>query len=107
MDNAPIKNTCPIIDDVINYLHSIKSEAEYIKENPKENSSDEATTILDELFYAISIMEDIREANATLRDWGNEEFERAEDAEEKIENANSMIQELNEEIESLKSEFTT
>jgi hypothetical protein len=53
-DNAPVKNTCPSIDMIIESIH----HGEYDKEE------------------LISMIEEVRQANATLRSWGNELFSK-------------------------------
>ena len=55
-DYAPVKNTCPNIDMIIESIH----HGEYDKEE------------------LISMIEEVREANATLRSWGNELFTKLE-----------------------------
>jgi chromosome segregation ATPase len=56
-------------------------EAEYILKHPLEDSTQEANTILGKLDDAISDMENIRSDNQKLREWGNDEYNRAEYAE--------------------------
>lgn len=57
-DNAPIGNTCPIINDVVNYL-----------ERFREDFSNEDNDI--DFYFALGVVEDIRVANLELRNWGN------------------------------------
>lgn len=94
-DNAPIGNTCPIIDDVVNYI-----------ENFREEFSNEDNDI--DFHFALGVMEDIRSANLELRNWGNDLYQELEelkkerdnlidelnDSEEELERANSKIDEL-------------
>jgi chromosome segregation ATPase len=104
-DNAPIGNTCPIIDSVIGYMESAKGEAEYIKKNPEIDSSDEAVNIIGELASAISEIENVRDANSELREWGNNEYERAESAEGERDDAIRDKEYLQDEIDELKAKI--
>lgn len=104
-DNAPIGHTCPIIDNVIGKMESAKNEADYISKHPEEDSSEEANTILGELVDAIKEIEDVRSANSELRDWGNEEYNRAEEAEGERDEAIRDKEYLQEEIGELKAKI--
>lgn len=104
-DNAPIGNTCPMIDNIIGRMEAAKNEAEYISKNPEQDSSEEVNLILGELVEAIKEMEDIRSANSELRDWGNEEHERANEAEKERDELTGEVDELKSKIENLKSEI--
>lgn len=77
-DNAPVKNTCPIIDDVINYI-----------ENFREEFGNEDNDI--DFHFALGVMEDIRSANSELRDWGNDLYRELEELEQE---RNKLIDEL-------------
>ena len=90
-DNAPIGHTCPKIDSVISEIHSL-----YL-------SSEEMSKTQYTLFE--KLMEEIRLANSTLREWGNEQYERAEEFERDLDHANGEISDLKDEVESLKSEI--
>ena len=104
-DNAPIGHTCPIIDSVIGKMESAKNEADYISKHPEEDSIEEANTILGELIDAIKEIEDVRSANSELRDWGNEEYNRAEEAEGERDEAIKDKEYLQEEIDELKAKI--
>ena len=104
-DNAPIGHTCPIIDNVISRMESSKEEADYISLHPEEDSSEEANTISNEIKIAILEIEDVRSANSELRDWGNEEYSRAEEAEKERDEAIRDKEYLQEEIDELKAEI--
>ncbi len=77
-DNAPVKNTCPIIDDVIIYI-----------ENFREEFGNEDNDI--DFHFALGVMEDIRSANSELRDWGNDLYRELEELEQE---RNKLIDEL-------------
>jgi len=100
-DHAPIKNTCPKIDSIIDRMEKVKQEAEYINNNPNEDSSQESSTIIDEIFEAIKEMEEIREANSKLRDWGNDLAEELDEAISDKENLAELHNESLEEVDNL------
>jgi len=104
-DNAPIGNTCPTINEVISNMESAKGEAEYIRKNKDEDSTEEANTIISELESAINDMENIRNDNVELRQWGNDEYERAESAESDRDDAIRDKEYLQEEIDELKQKI--
>lgn len=100
-DNAPIKNTCPMINEVISIL-----------EYPVWNLEDEDEADLAERSkLGVQIMEDIRKANETLREWGNDEHNEKESLEkerneliDKVDDLEKEISQLKDELESLKQE---
>lgn len=89
-DNAPIGHTCPKIDSVISEIHSLYISGE-------EMSRGQYTQFEKE-------MEEIRTANATLREWGNEQCQRAEEFEKEYDYYKSEADDLKKEVESLKKE---
>lgn len=105
-DNAPIKNTCPIINDVVNYL-----------ERFREEFSNEDNDI--NFYFALGVMEDIRAANLELRNWGNDLYKDLEsmskerdsltdnldESEHELMRANARIEELEEYVEELRSKI--
>ena len=102
-DNAPIGYTCPIINSVIDRMKLAKNEADYIsKHSQEEDSTGGASIILEELSNAIEEIEDVRSANSELRDWGNEEYNRAEEVERERDEAIRDKEYLQEEIDELK-----
>jgi hypothetical protein len=54
----------------------------------------------------MSIMEDIRSANKELRDWGNAEYLRAEEAEEELNSYQTNLVRAQEEIKYLEEEIS-
>lgn len=94
-DYAPIENTCPMIDDVISTLLSIDW-----------NLEDENECELNQRFIRLQgVMEDIRCANSTLREWGNEQFKTVMDLEKEVQEKNETISVLQIEIEQLKKDI--
>jgi len=104
-DNAPIGNTCPTIDNIIGKMEYAKGEAEYILKHQEEDSKHEANSILGELIDAISDMESIRSDNQELRQWGNDEYNRAEDANSYRGEAVKRCEDLETEVDSLKAQI--
>ena len=98
-DNAPIGNTCPAIDKIIDKMEEAKNDAKWCMDNPDENSDDELTNIIWNLDYAISDMEQIRSDNSTLRDWGNEIYNEKDELERERDDLLLRIEELESELE--------
>jgi predicted RNase H-like nuclease (RuvC/YqgF family) len=103
-DNAPIKNTCPQIDKVIYFLEKI--EWDLLDDDEKELSF--------ECLEIVQIMEEIRNANDTLRTWGNEEYQNKiefeieiYDLEKEVKNLKYDISDLQDDIQSLKKDNET
>lgn len=89
-DNAPVKETCPLIDDV-------KSVLFYLNDGETPDIKD-----------ALDLLEKIRDANSKLREWGNEQYNRAEDLEKEYEHKKGQlegeIKDLTKEVEELQEE---
>lgn len=104
-DNAPIGNTCPIIDNIIGKMEIAKREAEYLLKQKDIDVDEEANSIVGEMLDAIHEIEKVRAANSELRDWGNEEYKRAEEAERERNEAIRDKKFLQEEIYELKAKI--
>lgn len=85
-DHAPVPPTCPLIDEVITFIESIEWNLE--DEHQKVLASDAKHVLL--------TLESIREANASLREWGNDKHNDCEDAEEWERKYDDMLEEKNE-----------
>lgn len=85
-DQAPVGNTCPLIDEVISAVEDATFE---------ENIWWDKESVT-------AILEKIRSANSELREWGNYEYERAEDAEKERDNFEAEKLDLEEELRELK-----
>ena len=83
-DNTGVKHTCPLIDEVIIFIDALCED----KETDPHHSEKTMMT---------NTMEKIRKANINLRDFGNEQFKRAEDLEEENERIKTVIERLREE----------
>lgn len=83
MSRAPVKNTCPDIDKVIDCV----------------------TGARDNLYGLERTMEQLRSDNSALRDWGNDEANRVDELESEQEELRNEIDELKREIERLNSQL--
>jgi chromosome segregation ATPase len=102
-DNAPVGHTCNTINGAISLIESTITEAKYLLENPDENPEAEAKEIIRHMEESKPILEEIRTANEQLRGWGNEQHERADDAEAAIDALKSRVEELGQEVSNLES----
>jgi hypothetical protein len=59
IDKAPVKNTCPSINELLMYLEGFKRD--FLNDDNEYDFE-----------IVFSLIEDIRDANKELRDWGNE-----------------------------------
>lgn len=90
-DNAPVGQTCRQIDDVISSLGEL-----YVSSEPISKG---------ELNDLEKTMEGIRRDNEQLRNWGNEQYERAEEMEKDRDYYQNEFEKANDEIKYLKSEI--
>lgn len=95
--DEPVPNTCPLIDDVINFIDNNVEEEEGITQGDKIMGRCEKTNI-------IKVLEQIREANSTLRAWGNEHHRAAYDFESEKDELQKEVDRLTREVEELRSE---
>lgn len=86
-DNAPIGQTCPMIDSVLSRIGMIYQDDEPISKA--------------DLAELEALMEKIRSANSTLRDWGNEQYNLAMDYEEELDEERRKNEDLARRIASL------
>lgn len=84
-DNAPIKNTCPIINDVIRYIEGFREEF-----SNEDNDLD--------FHCALGVMEDIRAANLELRNWGNDLYKDLQSLEKERDILIGKLEELEHEL---------
>jgi hypothetical protein len=101
-DNAPIGNTCPDIDAVIEVLAGVADRINAIADQidclvltdlveDLQRQSENAQQLFD---GRRSPLEELRSANESLRNWGNAEFQRAEDAESEVKSLRADLREL-------------
>jgi predicted nuclease with TOPRIM domain len=92
---APIKHTCPDIDKIINKLTKAKAEIDLEPGEISDLNRDRCQSYIDE---AIDGMEDIRNDNSTLRDWGENMEVKKEQESDRADEAENENAELKQEI---------
>lgn len=71
--DEPVRNTCPIIDKLIKQINSIERELKYLKSfELEENISSSIDEIEGNIYDFEYDLEQLRSANSSLRDWGND-----------------------------------
>lgn len=101
----PVSHTCPTIDSVIKTIKKVSYEMGV-------HEDDNIRILSDELFSLIgrdSPIEEIREANLTLRNWGHDLISYIEDIknehDKELRDANSRIQQLEETLDGISFEL--
>lgn len=105
----PVKNTCPDVDRIKETITSI------VKQMDRCDSNDSIEDLLENIqdwssdLGRIGVgrscdLEDLRDSNSALRDWGNEMYEEASDLENEISKLTDKIVELENEVLELKDE---
>ena len=87
-DNSSVPQTCPVIDKVISFIESLDYE-------------DLSTQSIKD---AVNYMEEIRRMNSDLRDWGNDEYARAEENEAEKDDLEYKYKSLLDEMDDLRKE---
>lgn len=91
---APVKHTCPDIDKVIKRLRSALKTAENGRKNFKgEDSYVYFKDIEDELDGLEWELEDLRSANKSLREWGEELETEVENVAEEMNKLENQLEE--------------
>ena len=90
-ESEPVPNTCSDINRQQNELHSILKN--------------EIKSIEDVAERAISTLEDMRDSNKSLRDWGNEWMNYATDKESELEDAYGKIELLESKLKELEQQL--
>lgn len=83
--------TCPTIDSIIKSINTAIKNAEY---GIKKEDLTSFTDVISELEGLESMLEDVRSANSTLRDWGEEQYQKVNDLEFNMETLEMEINEL-------------
>jgi benzoyl-CoA reductase/2-hydroxyglutaryl-CoA dehydratase subunit BcrC/BadD/HgdB len=89
-DNTGVPQTCPYIDEVIRFIEDVKWQ---------EGQEDDAQTVVE----ICKTLEKIRSMNTDLRDFGNQEYKRAEEAESDRDYYEKQVKSLEDEVENLKN----
>lgn len=80
----PIKATCPDINKYIKWIKlEIKSDRE-LKNMDQGELFNIASSMSSQLSHCIDYLEELRESNSTLREWGVEEADKVDELESKI-----------------------
>lgn len=101
----PVGYTCPLIDEVINQINNVIS---FLERNDYDDKflNEAKTEHINDLYSSIDTMEDIRDANGQLRDWGNNMESEYEDIECDRDNLASMVDDLREQRDELQFKLT-
>lgn len=99
-NDEPVGNTCPLIDKVIAFI---------------KDTTEESDNVADRIFgrcehtNALNALEEIREANSSLREWGSNHSRTVSDLEQELEDlkntSEDTIDKLEKEVESLKEQL--
>lgn len=89
-DNAPVSHTCPMIDGVLDAIHTLYRSSEEMSKG--------------ELDYLEKTLEKIRSHNGTLRDWGNELYKEKEELENEVDELKEKVNRLEYQIDYYKKE---
>lgn len=90
-ESEPVPNTCSDVNRQQKELYLLQSN--------------EIKTIEDVLGRAISTLEDMRDSNKSLRDWGNEWMNYATDKESELEDAYGKIELLESKLKELEQQL--
>jgi chromosome segregation ATPase len=109
---APVGFTCPIIDRAIKdldrasrQLNTVDLDFDELSPSKLKELLAEARDWIDEAISSSGVLEEIRDANARLRQWGEEQEHRAEYAEREREDLESRVGNLENELEDVSSEL--
>ncbi len=69
-DREPIKHTCPDIDKYIKWIKRVIVNDRDLKDMDEKDLFDAAKAMSSQLEYCINYLEELRESNQALRNWG-------------------------------------
>ena len=87
---APVRFTCPTIDRIITNLRDIMNQIE-------DDFPDEANQI-SSMISSRGEMEEIRDANNSLRNWGHDSETKIDELETELSQANDTISDLEQQL---------
>lgn len=90
-DQSGVPETCPWIDEVLTMLDEIRMASAEIEQDDFDRISE--------------LLEKVRSANLSLRQWGNENYEMAEERLYDLNKQESAISELKDDVYYLKKEL--
>ncbi|MCP1384777.1 hypothetical protein [Runella salmonicolor] len=93
---APVRHTCPDIDELLKRVKSIQSSIKNIESLARQIEHSENEDIKSDIMYHVSQidhdiwmfddkLEELRNSNEGLRNWGNELVEELEELENQLE----------------------
>jgi uncharacterized coiled-coil DUF342 family protein len=100
-DNSGVPNTCNLINAVISDIKELHS---YYGMDVSEEGQEDVDAFKES---ALNLLEEIRHANSTLRDWGNEYFNKFEDADREKDEFESETKVLKSTIEDLELQIAS
>jgi len=83
-NREPIKHTCPDIDKYIKFIKMEIVKDRDLKNMDEKELFDAASSMSSKLEECIDHLEELRESNDTLRQWGIEEARNVDDLEAKV-----------------------
>ena len=102
-NREPVKHTCPLIDKCIQQIKSVidKSiDVSYSRDvDTMEEWISDTVWLMDKI---IETLEELRDSNSKLREWGCNEADRVDELEKKIEKLEDEIDELVENLKIIK-----
>lgn len=110
IDRLP-PNTCPLIDSVLERIDQALGELQKIsrdighEEIDVENIDGFVSDAVHELKSCASTMEDIRSANAKLRDAAETNYSEGSDYRDQVEDLEGQVRDLKDEVETLQHEL--
>jgi len=101
----PVKNTCPLIDKCIQQIKSVIDKSVDVSYSRDVDTMEEWISdtiwLMDKI---IETLEELRDSNSKLRDWGCSEASRVDELIEKVDELEEKIEKLEEKIYELKGE---
>jgi predicted nuclease with TOPRIM domain len=84
MRRAPINNTCPTIDRYITNIKSCIESNNNLERYSADDLQEVAINMNSQLIECIEYLEELRDSNRTLRDWGEEMAAEADELKKEL-----------------------